>query len=86
MRNRPVDRGGHARAESSDPKLLGLEVSPGRQTLAVGAQTKLKVIARYSTVLAEDVSRWARYATADESVAQVDQFGAVTIRATARRR
>ena len=65
---------------TSDPKLLGLEVSPGRQTLAVGAQTKLKVIARYSNGAAEDVSRWARYATADETVAQVDQFGAVTIK------
>ena len=65
---------------TSDPKLLGLEVSPGRQTLAVGAQTKLKVIARYSNGAAEDVSRWARYATADENVAQVDQFGAVTIK------
>jgi hypothetical protein len=66
--------------DTSDPKLLGLEVSPGRQTLAVGAQTKLKVIARYSNGAAEDVSRWARYATADENVAQVDQFGAVTIK------
>lgn len=65
---------------TSDPKLLGLEVSPGRQTLAVGAQTTLKVVARYSNGVAEDVSRWARYATADETVAQVDQFGAVTIK------
>ena len=65
---------------ASDPKLLGLEVSPGRQTLAVGAQTTLKVIARYSNGVAEDVSRWARYAAADESVAQVDQSGAVTIK------
>jgi Protein of unknown function (DUF1553)/Protein of unknown function (DUF1549) len=65
---------------TSDPKLLGLEVSPGRQTLAVGVQTKLKVIARYSNGVAEDVSRWARYSAADETVAQVDQFGAVTIK------
>jgi hypothetical protein len=65
---------------TSDPKLIGLEVSPGRQTLAVGAQTKLKVIARYSNGVAEDVSRWARYSAADETVAQVDQSGAVTIK------
>ena len=65
---------------TSDPKLLGLEVSPARQTLAVGSKTTLKVIARYSNGVAEDVSRWARYAAADETVAQVDQFGAVTIK------
>jgi hypothetical protein len=64
----------------SDPRLVRLDVTPARETLAVGSQMQLKVVARYSNGVAEDVSRWARYATADETIAQVDVQGAVTIK------
>jgi hypothetical protein len=63
-----------------DPRLLRLEATPARQTLDVGARLDLRVIARYSNGAAEDVTRWARYTATDESVAQVDQQGALTVK------
>jgi Protein of unknown function (DUF1553)/Protein of unknown function (DUF1549) len=64
----------------NDPTLVRLEATPARQTLDVGGTTALRVIAHYSNGVAEDVTRWARYATADESIAQVDQQGHATIK------
>jgi hypothetical protein len=63
-----------------DPTLVRLEATPVRQTLDVGAHLDLRVIAHYSNGVAEDVTRWARYTATDESVAQVDPQGAVTIK------
>jgi hypothetical protein len=65
---------------ANDPTLVRLEATPARQTLDVGARVDLRVIAQYSNGVAEDVTRWARYAATDESVAQVDAQGAVTIK------
>jgi hypothetical protein len=65
---------------ANDPVLVRLEATPARQTLDVGARVDLRVIAHYSNGVAEDVSRWARYASTDESVAQVDTQGGVTIK------
>jgi hypothetical protein len=71
---------GMAPPRPGDPRLLGLEVTPARQSLAVGAASELRVIARYSDGHAENVTRWARFATADENVAQIDQEGRVTVK------
>ena len=63
-----------------DARLLGIDVTPGDQTLAPGATTTLRVAARYSDGTVEDVTRWARYGSADETVAQVDPQGVVTVK------
>jgi hypothetical protein len=65
---------------ATDPTLVQLEATPARQTLDVGARVDLRVIAHYSNGVAEDVTPWARYAATDESVAQVDGQGAVTVK------
>ncbi len=65
---------------SADPQIERLEVVPARQTLAPGAAAQLRVVARFSDGHAEDVTRWARFATADENVASVDERGAITVK------
>src|SRR5581483_712840 len=71
---------GAPRPTADDPTLLRLEVQPARQRADVGTHLDLRVIAHYSNSTAEDVTRWARYSTTDESVAQVDAHGAVAIK------
>jgi hypothetical protein len=71
---------GMAPPRASDPTLTRLEVTPARQALAVGATARLQVVAHYSDGHAENVTRWARFATADENVVQIDQDGALTVK------
>lgn len=63
----------------ADARLEALDVTPGDTTLAAGASTSLRVTARFSTGAAEDVTAWAKFASADETVAQVDELGRVTV-------
>ena len=63
----------------ADARLEALDVTPGDTTLAAGASTPLKVRARFSTGAAEDVTAWAKFASADENVAHVDEQGRVTV-------
>jgi hypothetical protein len=62
-----------------DPKIVKLDVSPKAAILANGAETQLRVLANYSDGHAEDVTRWAKYSTADAGVAVVDENGKVKI-------
>ncbi len=64
----------------ADAALLGIEVTPGDQTLEAGATVALAVTARFSNGVVEDVTRLARYGSADETVAVVDEFGTVTVK------
>src|SRR5262245_40939076 len=50
----------------NDPTLVRLEATPARETLDVGGHMNVHVVAHYSNGVAEDVTRWARYSTADE--------------------
>ena len=63
-----------------DPALLGIDVTPRQKTLAPGRAVQLSVRARWSDGTVEDVTRLARYASADESVLHVDERGAVTVK------
>jgi hypothetical protein len=65
---------------ASDPSLARLEVTPARQTLPVGARARLRVLAHFSDGRVEDATRWARFATADENVAQIDDLGELTVK------
>jgi hypothetical protein len=64
----------------TDASLVGVTVSPGSETLALGGTRQLRVEARYSDGTVEDVTRWARFASADQGVAQVDDQGLLTMR------
>lgn len=62
-----------------DPRLASLEVEPARATLAPGDSATLAVHARDTDGRRVDVTRWARFSSADEAVATVDEDGTVTI-------
>ena len=64
----------------SDARLVALDVTPGDSTLAPGIVTPLTVRARFSNGVSEDVTVWSRFASADETVAQVDDRGHVTVK------
>ena len=63
----------------ADPVITRLEVAPKESTLANGAEAQARVKAIYSDNHAEDITRWAKYATADSGVASVDDDGKVKI-------
>jgi hypothetical protein len=65
---------------AADAKLIDLEVKPRDRTLSVGASEQIAVVARYSDGAAEDVTRWARFSSADETVASVNDLGLMTVK------
>ncbi|HEY6404274.1 MAG TPA: DUF1549 and DUF1553 domain-containing protein [Blastocatellia bacterium] len=70
---------GMAAPSDADPVITRLEVAPKESTLAKGAEARARVTAIYSDNHAEDITRWAKYATADSGVATVDEDGKVKI-------
>jgi hypothetical protein len=65
---------------AGDATLAALHVTPDDSTLAPGAVAPLKVAAHFSNGVVEDVTAWAKFASSDETVAQVDESGRVTVR------
>ncbi len=63
----------------TDPLIVGLEVLPREASLLPGAQQQLLVMAKFSDGHSEDVTRWAKYSSGDESVATVDDNGRVAM-------
>jgi hypothetical protein len=63
-----------------DAHLAGLDVTPSDRTLTVGAVEPLRVTARFSNGATDDVTAWVRFQSADETVAQVDEQGRVTVK------
>ncbi|MBX3734294.1 MAG: DUF1553 domain-containing protein [Verrucomicrobiae bacterium] len=64
---------------ASDPRLSALEVLPDHARLQPGQTQPLQVLARFSDGRVEDVTRWAKYTSANESVANVSEQGVVTV-------
>jgi hypothetical protein len=62
-----------------DKEVVALQVDPKQSTLAIGAETQLKVTARYSDNSTADVTRWVKYNSNNEGVATVDDQGRVKI-------
>lgn len=60
-----------------DARLEKLTVQPAQTVLKVGAATQLKVTARWTDGITEDVTKKAVYASSDEPVAEVDDTGKV---------
>jgi len=65
--------------QASDPRLVELKVLPARTTLAVGQNQRVTVHARFSDGHTEDVTRWAKYTSANETVANVGDNGEVKV-------
>ncbi|MFO1064021.1 MAG: DUF1553 domain-containing protein [Pirellulales bacterium] len=66
--------------QSTDAKLVSVEVKPSLLQLEKPAKQQLSVIARYSDGREADVTRWAKFAATNEAVASVDENGSVTVR------
>lgn len=64
---------------ASDPSLVGIEVLPKQIDLARQATQQLIVLAHYSNGRVDDVTHWAKFSSADESVAQVSESGHVSV-------
>ncbi|MFO0912135.1 MAG: DUF1549 and DUF1553 domain-containing protein [Pirellulales bacterium] len=70
---------GVAGPRADDPNLVELSVIPPMASAAVGDELQLTVLARYSDNRVEDVTRWAKFSSADESVVQVTDGGQVKV-------
>ncbi|MBI2477635.1 MAG: DUF1549 domain-containing protein, partial [Planctomycetia bacterium] len=64
---------------AADPVMERIEVLPALATLQPGDKQQLLVRAHYSDGRAEDVTRWAKYTSAAEAVAAVDEAGELTV-------
>ena len=62
-----------------DAKLLAVDVYPKSVELGVGDVDQMTVIAKYSNGRSEDVTRWAKFSSSDESIALVEESGKVRI-------
>lgn len=63
----------------NDPKLNKLEILPAAAVLKPGAKQQLIVLAHFNDGHVEDVTRWAKYTSTLESVAQVGTSGLVDV-------
>ncbi len=61
------------RPSDGDPRVERLEILPARSFQRVGAGQQILVRARYSDGRSEDVTRWVKWSSADESVCRVDE-------------
>jgi hypothetical protein len=70
---------GAADGDPARPPMTALEVYPPRARLRPGDAHGLVAVARYADGRVEDVTPWARFNSSAESVATVDEFGAVRV-------
>ena len=63
----------------NDPILQRVEVRPARSSASKGDQQTLSVLAHYSNGRTEDVTRWAKFTSANEAVATVEPNGTVNV-------
>ena len=71
--------GGAPGPMDSDPRLNRLEVLPEKSRRKPGDKYALQVRAHFSDGRVEDVTRWAKYTSANESVANLGDGGEVTV-------
>jgi hypothetical protein len=62
-----------------EPRLDGIELGPAETVAEPGKSFAVRVTARYDDGTARDVTRWARFTSADETVATIDPAGTVGV-------
>ncbi len=65
--------------QPSDPRLVKLEILPPGVVLKPGDKQQFLILAHFTDGHVEDVTRWAKYTSTNESVAKVDDRGAATV-------
>lgn len=65
--------------KADDPVIEHLEILPPHVILGPNAEQQLNVRAHFSDGHTEDVTRWTKYTSANETVSQVDDFGHVKV-------
>jgi len=65
--------------QANDAVLSALTISPPESTLQPGGTQQLAVKAKYSIGTERDVTRWAKFTSADETVATVDGAGKISV-------
>ncbi len=60
---------------ATDPSLVRLEILPAAVRLERGNTQTINVRAHYSNGRIEDVTRWSKFSSTDESIATVDEHG-----------
>ncbi len=66
---------GAAPPSEDDARVEELEVLPARSIQRIGQTQQVLVRARYSDGRTEDVTRWVKWSSADETVCKVDEQG-----------
>ncbi|MHC5539385.1 DUF1553 domain-containing protein, partial [Singulisphaera rosea] len=70
---------GMPRPRSDESTIVGLKVFPESARLTVGQTQQVIVQAAFSDGHLEDVTRWAKFASTDDTVAHVDDLGKVKV-------
>ena len=65
--------------KDDDPRLVRLEILPSASVLKPEVTQQLIVVAHFDDGHTEDVTRWVKYTSTNESVAQVDEQGQVRV-------
>ena len=65
--------------KEGEKRLVGIDLSPAETVTAPGRSARVTVTARYDDGSARDVTRWARFTSADEAIATVDTKGDVSV-------
>ncbi|MFM8494180.1 MAG: DUF1549 domain-containing protein, partial [Planctomycetia bacterium] len=65
--------------KEGEKRLDAIELGPAESVAAPGTSVALRVTAKYDDGTSRDVTRWARFTSADETVSTVDPSGAVTV-------
>ena len=65
--------------QAGDPVITRLELTPAQTTLKPSAELPLRVRAHFSNGRSDDVTRWVKYTSANEAVANVGEDGRVRV-------
>ena len=71
--------GGFPGPKASDPQIERIEITPNQVNLLPGASQQILVRAYFDNGKQEDVTRWAKYSSANESVVRVNEEGKVEV-------
>ena len=64
-----------------DPRIVALQTYPTAARLTLGQSQQILVRALFSNGREEDVTRWTRFSSTDDTIAKVDESGAVKVEA-----